>query len=111
MNEDEIKLVRVFAAKSRGVFEVAKSLLDDADIKYTTRNDFYYRFWATGDKEILVNPADEEEAKAVLKSLIEDASGEKIIDPRKDEFNFAATIGVIIIVIVVIFLAVYFVRC
>ncbi len=111
MNQDEIKLVRVFNIKKREIFIIAKSLLDDANIKYTTRNSSLYNYGSTKEREILVNPADEDEAKAVLKSLIEDTKGEKVLTPQEDEFNFAATIGVISLVIVVIFLAVFFVKC
>ncbi len=74
MERDNERLVCVFATGNKGAFLIAKSLLDDAGINYTTRNaGMRGTLYSTSleGRRLLALQEDEQEAKEVLRDLKE----------------------------------------
>jgi hypothetical protein len=88
MKQDDEKLVTVFATGNHGLIALAKSMLDDAGIKYYAKNERTEDLIGLGvigtgynpvigPVEIQVLENDAEEAKILLENLSEGQVGDK----------------------------------
>jgi len=88
MKQDDEKLVTVFATGNHGLIALAKSMLDDAEIKYYAKNERTEDLIGLGvigtgynpvigPVEIQVLENDAEEAKILLENLSEGQVGDK----------------------------------
>ncbi|MCI0450230.1 MAG: DUF2007 domain-containing protein [Chlorobi bacterium] len=113
-NTNEI-LVRVYTAPNKALFLIAKSMLDNAGVEYYTKGENLDLAYG-GELVIEVTQDKLNEASEVLKDFIKgemksENPEQKIIELRKAEFNYALVIGMICLTIILIFLAVLFVKC
>jgi hypothetical protein len=117
MEENNNFLISVYTTNTRETFLVAKSLLDNAGIEYSTKNEnlnYSDSFAAPFVLEVTQNNIDE--AKELLKDFIngnpEAPANEedKIVFEQKSEASHAIAIGAILLVILLIILAVVFVK-
>ncbi len=112
MQENNL-FIPVFKTKNRALFITAKSLLDNAGIKYSERGENPYG----GPMIIEVLHENEEEASEILKDFINgspevpETEYEKKLYEQKNEFNYAMLVSSILVLIVLILIAVIFVRC
>jgi hypothetical protein len=115
MQENNL-FIRVFKTNNRALFITAKSLLDNAGIKYSEQGESL-KYAYGGPMIIEVLRENEEEATEILKELINgspevpETEYEKKLYDQKNEFNYAIAVGAVLIVIVLILIAVVFVRC
>ena len=93
--------IQVFTTKKEEDFLVAKSLLDDSGIQYNTRDEKLQDLWIGENLSIEVTRENADKAREILKDFI---IGTPAVpnDKQKDEFNFAASIGGISLVILLI---------
>jgi len=88
MKQDDEKLVTIFATGNHGLIALAKSILDDAEIKYYVKNErtedlIGLGVFGTGYNPIIgpvefqVLENDAEEAKKLLKDLSEGQVGDE----------------------------------
>jgi len=107
--EESKTLIPVYIAPNEALFSLAQSLLDNAEVEYYTKGTNLHL--AYGGPRIIETMAENvDRAKEILKDFIE---GTPAIpdDKQKDEFSFAASIGGISVIILLIILCVVFVRC
>lgn len=80
MNQENHELVTIYETWDKGIVALAKSLLDEAGIRYYVRNEMIQDFFAEGSlganvllgpMEIQVQPDDAEAATELLKDLYE----------------------------------------
>lgn len=110
----ESLFIPVYSTKSEEEFIIAKSLLENSNIKFMTRNELVSRPGIGGNLTIEVVREDESEAKEILQHFINgsevipiDTDGKKAYD-QKNEFNYAMTIGSILLIVILIVIAVIF---
>jgi hypothetical protein len=85
--EDEpeyVDLVTVLTTADAGVAIIAKSLLDEAGIKYYAKGESTRSLFAAGFVEIQVSPDDEMAAMEILEDMKKDL---KATDPRRSEIE------------------------
>jgi len=116
MTEDNKSFVHIYTAPNDALFSLAKSLLDNAEIKYYTKG-FYLKTAYGGPLIIETSPEDAETAREILRDLIngepeiQQTEYEKMIYEQNSESRFTLTIWIILFIIFLILLAVIFVRC
>lgn len=121
MESQDTKLVTVFHTRKDAFIGVARSILDDAGIEYEATNPSGF-----GGMDIIVRSEDAEEAKKLLEGIgvavdeteEKDSSytnepSEYLPYPRDvvSESTRYSSLAIFVFVIIVILLAVYFVRC
>lgn len=119
--EHDINLVTVFTSHKDALIGVAKSLLDDAGIEYEATNPY-----GSGATRIVVRSEDAEEAKSLIEGIgVGSEETEETDSSYTDEPSFSipdrqnivsestrySNLGILVLVIIVILLAFYFVRC
>ena len=91
-------------------------MLDDAGIEYFTKGENLDLAYG-GEYVIEVKQDNLDEATEALRNFISgnrevsENPEQKTFDEQKSEFNYALTIGILCFVIILILLAVFFVKC
>ena len=112
MNEDGEKLITVFSTANRGTFLVAKSILDGQDIEYYTKNEYLDALAYGGEiLAIQVSSKDADTVKQLLNDIQENSPAYNLGEQQKDEYIRFKIYSSIVLLIIAIFIAVYFVRC
>ncbi len=112
MNQEEEKLVTVFSTANKGNFIVAKSILEDSGIEYFTKHEYLEALAYGADTlDIQVFEKDEWTARKLFENIQENSPKYNKDDKQQDEFIRFKIYSSIALLIIVIFIAVYFVRC
>ncbi len=121
MESQDTKLVTVFHTRKDAIIGVAKSILDDAGIEYEATNPSGF-----AGMEIIVRSGDAEEAKKLLEGIgvavdeTEETDSTYTDEPSYDtpnkkdivsESGRYSNFGILVLIIIVLLLAYYFVRC
>jgi hypothetical protein len=124
--EEETKLVTVFFTQKNAVIGLARSILDDARIEYETTNELLHEIpYGSGGMSIRVRSEDEEEARTLLKDVVDTPETEETDSSYTEEPSHYlrdqgdvvsestkySSLGIFVFVIIVILLVAYFVRC
>jgi hypothetical protein len=124
MSQDTTNLITVFSTQKEAVLIVAKSILDDARIKYLTSNEFLHHLaYGSAEGMVIKVPLEKaEEARKLLENLDSDITEETVppytLDPKHNitpqkiqEFNTFVAIVAVIAFIAVILVVVTLIRC
>ena len=112
MLPDEENMVTVFSTSSKGVFLVAKSILDGSGIEYYTSNEYIDALAYGGEiLSIRVSSKNTETVKKLLEDIQENSPIYNLGEQQEDEFIRFKIYASIVLLIIVILIAVYFIRC
>ncbi len=103
MNSEEEKLITVFSTSNKGMFLVAKSILEGSGIEYFTKYEYLEALaYGSDTKDILVSEKNAEPARKLLENIREDKlkyGSEKKQEDEFDGFKRYTSIGLLIIVL------------
>lgn len=112
MAADTRTLVTVFSTSNKGIFLVAKSVLEGSDIEYFTKNEYLEALaYGADTQEIRVFENNEIAARKLLENIQEKSPKYNTDEKQQDEFIRFKIYALIVLLIIVIFIAVCFVRC
>lgn len=105
-------LVTVFSTANKGIFIVAKSILEGSGIEYFTKHEYLEALaYGAETQDIQVFKKDADNARKLLENIHESNPRYSLGEQQHDEFARFKIYASIILLIIVIFIAVYFVRC
>ncbi len=112
MIPDEESPVTVFSTSNKGVFLVARSILDGSGIAYYTSNEFIDALAYGGEiLSIQVSSKDAETVRNLLENIQENSPTYSLGEQQYEEFKLFKIYASIILLIIIILIAVFFVRC